>query len=230
MIQAIIANRGLRRAFKANEDALTSSVFERLMYLPKELFQQIVSKALLQEIPNLDLTQIESLEYWPHWDSEGSTNKNFVEPDIFIRTKNQDIIIEAKRYDSRQQYKGQWKNELVSYKNVYGEEQKELIFIALGGLRTKSSEKIEILDQEIVIYKCKWSGILQSVLAAKDQIDKSSNLLNTSGAISNILGDIIMTFRLFGFSTAPWFEYFMKPVSVNPDHIQKLNFDFQWKK
>lgn len=55
-------------------------------------------------------------------------------------------------------------------------------------------------------------GILQTVLAAKDQIDRSSNLLNTSGAISNILGDIILTFRLFGFSTAPWFEDFMKPI------------------
>tara|TARA_R110001592_G_scaffold262565_1_gene527636 strand:+ start:11728 stop:12009 length:282 start_codon:yes stop_codon:yes gene_type:complete len=86
MIKAILANSELRAAAKMNEDELTSSVFERLMYLPKELIHHIFSKALLQDILSLDLSKIESVEFWPHWNPEGTSRTNYVEPDVFIRT------------------------------------------------------------------------------------------------------------------------------------------------
>jgi hypothetical protein len=230
MIKAIQANSELRISVKMNEDALTSSVFERLMYLPKELIQQIFSKALLQDIPSLSLSQIESIEFWPHWNPKGTKRTNYVEPDVFIRTPKQDIIIEAKRYDKKQQSRRQWEDQLIAYNNEYKKDQKVIVYIALGGLHLKNEETLVSDEIRQQIFKCKWSGILQAVLAVKQQVELSSDILNVNWAINNILADIILVFRMFGFSTAPWFEHFMKPVALNPNHIQKLNFDFQWKK
>lgn len=230
MIQAIKSNSALRATFKTNEDALTSSVFERLFYLPKELLHQIVYNALFQEIPNLDLTQIETVEFWPKWNAEQTGNARYVEPDVFIQTRNQVIIIEAKRYDKDQQSKGQWKNELIGFNNEYIDNQKELVFIALGGLRSKRPETVNVNNLEITVHKCSWRGILQAVLSAKNQIEISGSLLSSTWAITNILEDIIVVFRMFGYSTAPWFEDFIKPNYLESSSIEKLNFEIEWKK
>lgn len=230
MIKAIQANSGFRASIKMNEDALTSSVFERLMYLPKELLHYIFSKALLQDIPSLDLSKIESVEFWPHWNPEGTSRTNYVEPDVFIRTPKQDIIIEAKRYELNQQKKEQWNDQLIAYNNEYKNDQKELIYIALGGLRLKMAEEHTSIILTQRIYKCKWTGILQAVLSVKEQMELSIDLLNANWAINNILTDIILVFRMFGFSTAPWFESFMKPIYLDNENIEKLSSTYQWEK
>jgi hypothetical protein len=55
MIYAVKHNKVDRNQFKLNEDSLTSSVFERLMYLPKEMFQYILENALYETIPDLNI-------------------------------------------------------------------------------------------------------------------------------------------------------------------------------
>tara|TARA_R110001592_G_scaffold262565_1_gene527637 strand:+ start:11969 stop:12364 length:396 start_codon:yes stop_codon:yes gene_type:complete len=123
----------------------------------------------------------------------------------------QDIIIEAKRYDQNQQKKEQWNDQLIAYNNEYKDDQKELIYIALGGLRLKKAEEHTTNNLSQRIYKCKWTGLLQAVISVKEQMELSVALLNANWAINNILTDIILVFRMFGFSTAPWFEHFIKP-------------------
>ena len=99
------ANIGLK------EDTLTSTVFDYLLMLPNDLFWNIIKKSCFQNNLPETINSIESYEYWPHWDSENTTNKIFIEPDLFIRFDNFDLIIEAKRRDDSQQYLEQWKNE-----------------------------------------------------------------------------------------------------------------------
>lgn len=137
MIYAVKNNKVNRAIYKGNEDALTSSIFERLSYLPKELMHHIIQEALYDVVPNLDLHQIKSIEYWPNWDAEHTTNKARIEPDIFIQTATRDIIIEAKRHDLKQQDPKQWKREIQGYINEYcGEGNvgnvEKLLFVALG--------------------------------------------------------------------------------------------------
>jgi hypothetical protein len=230
MIKAIQSNRSLKAHFKKNEDALTSSVFERLMYLPQELISCIFTAALYQEVPNLDLTKIESIEFWPRWSAVNTSNKHFVEPDIFIRTQNQDIIIEAKRYEAGQQKSSQWIDEITAYNNENGEKDRPLIFIALGGLNQLTESTVLVNENNITIYKCSWKRLLREVLRAKKNLEKSVDVLHVNWAINNVLEDLILVFRLFGFSTAPWFDEFMKPIHLNPKNLTILNFEMQWKK
>lgn len=233
MIHAIKASRSLKAQFKLNEDALTASVFERLMYLPKELIQHIFSQALSHyNIPDLDLHQIESIEFWPHWSPKETPNVYFVEPDVFISTKLKHIIIEAKRYDENQQSKDQWQKQITAYNNEFDprDKKKELIFIALGGLSNKELEELIIKGEPYLIYKCHWRWILRSVLSLKDEIGRSKIHINSNWSISNVLEDIILIFRLFGYSTAPWFDNFMKPVGFDSKILSNLNFEPLCKK
>jgi hypothetical protein len=230
MIKAIQSNQRLRAHFKKDEDALTSSVFERLMYLPQELISTIFTAALYQDIPKLDLTKIKSIEFWPKWSAIETTNASYVEPDIYIRTQDHDIIIEAKRYEQGQQLESQWKKEITAYNNENSEQNRPLIFIALGGLHQLTTNKVTVGENGIIIYKCSWRRILQEVLKAKKNLENSVDVLHVNWAINNVLEDLILVFRLFGFSTAPWFEEFMKPPRLNQKNMNKLNFTIPWKK
>jgi hypothetical protein len=223
MIHAIKHKKVSREIFKGNEDSLTSSIFERLMYLPQELVHYILEKALYDTIPNFDFHQFESIEFWPRWNSENTTNSKSVEPDIFIRTTEHDLIIEAKRYDSKQQYNGQWKNEIQAYYNEYDEDSKPLIFIALGGIHSTQTKTEEVSGHEIKIVKCTWIRILNTISDLYFQLENSVYSTNSNKAQSRILEDMILCFALFGFSTAPFFERFIKPVNINSNSINKLN-------
>ena len=81
------------------------------------------------------------MSFWDKWDATNTTNTNYVEPDVFMRFENIDIILEAKRYDNNQQNPDQMKNELIAYCNEFFSEQKELIFIQVGGIFSTENEE-----------------------------------------------------------------------------------------
>jgi hypothetical protein len=222
MIYAVKHSKVKRELYKANEDSLTATIFERLRYLPKELMHQILTGALYQTIPNLDFTKIESIEFWPSWSAENTKNVRIVEPDIFIRTTTQDIIIEAKRYDEKQQSSEQWQNEITAYYNVYQEDAKELVFIALGGLHTTEASELIIGKFHYTIYKCDWKRLLKSIKDIKFQIEKNSFYLDSNNIILHILNDLVMCFGLYGFSTAEWFNRFPKSTFINESSLAIL--------
>jgi hypothetical protein len=219
MIYAIKHNKVNRAIFKANEDALTSSIFERLMYLPKELLHHIFATALFDKIEGLELHQIEHIEFWPNWSAEKTTNSTRVEPDIFVRTTTQDIIIEAKRYDKNQQSIWQWENEIQSYYNVYAEDKKPLIFIALGGLHSNNTEVISVKNKQQNIYMCSWKSILSTIQDIVHDMELATNYTNNGIAITKILKDMVLCFELFGFSTSLWLERFIKTPKIQQQSI-----------
>jgi len=222
MLNAIKNNKVDKRIFKKNEDSLTSSIFERLNYLPKELFKNIIQESINDNLPNIDFNTINEIVYWPHWSGENTKNENFVEPDIFIRFDEYDMIIEAKRYDENQQYSSQWINEIQAYLNEYGKEEKSLIFIALGGINNNLSEIVKVNENDFKIYKCKWSDILKNIKFLKTKIEYSSDILNANFGINNILLDIITVFQLYGFSVADWFDVFQYESGLFDKSIRTL--------
>jgi hypothetical protein len=219
MIYAVKHNKVNRAIYKANEDALTSSIFERFMYLPQELTQHIFTEALLDSIPDLDLTKFESIRYWPNWSPEDTTNTTRVEPDVFIRTNNQDIIIEAKRHDENQQDPKQWGREIQAYNNEYSDDEKPLVFIALGGLYKNNTETITVKDVAHLIYKCTWKSILNTIQHIIHDMELATNYTNNNIAVSKILQDMVLCFELFGFSTALWLERFIKAPQIQKQSI-----------
>ena len=232
MIYAVKHNKVDRNQFKLNEDSLTSSVFERLMYLPKEMFQHILEKALYETIPGLDLTGLESVEYWPNWSANRTRNITHVQPDVFIRTQAADIIIESKRRDRKLKKIDQWENQVIAYNTEYGEEQKELIYIALGGLLSTKTEPVALPNYSTKIYKCEWQRILDVVKDVLYRLESSYELTHNHTAIHNVLIDIIVSFEMYGFFTGEWLEKFIKPISISTSNlklIQCLNNVSEWK-
>jgi hypothetical protein len=214
MIYAVKHNKVNRAIYKANEDALTSSIFERFMYLPQELTQHIFTEALFDSIPDLDLTKFESITYWPNWDPEYTSNKIRVEPDVFIRTATQDIIIEAKRHDNKQQDKNQWIREIQAYNNEFSDYEKPLVFIALGGLYKNNTETITVKGVAHLVYKCTWKSILNTIQHIIYDMELATNYTNNNIAVTKILQDMILCFELFGFSTSLWLERFIKAPQI----------------
>ncbi|MFI5140284.1 MAG: hypothetical protein ACHQIM_20865, partial [Sphingobacteriales bacterium] len=128
MLQAINSNKAgrnisstevhWREIFKSSEDSLTSTIFGLLFYLPSELCWKIIRESCYEFLIPFP-SKVTVKEYWPSWNSVNTNNTNYIEPDLFIRTPEFDLIIEAKRYDYGQQYRAQWEGEIRAYFNEY---------------------------------------------------------------------------------------------------------------
>lgn len=140
-----------------NEDFKTYSTIGVLQYLHTQLFWNIIRNSVADNgsMPQ-SAGRMLKIDFWDKWyDTEGTSNSNHVEPDVFIRFENFDCIIEVKKEDSHGQYEKQWTNQKTAYKNKYGEGK--LIYIALGGnsnLDTSSREGV---------YKSTWQRLLYEI-------------------------------------------------------------------
>jgi hypothetical protein len=245
MLQAILLNKAgrsitsnevhWRQLFIASEDSLTSTIFGTLLYLPRELFWRILNNASYDcTLPNSE-NKIVSIEYWPHWDPKNSTNSNFVEPDIFIRTTNYDLIVEAKRHDYDQQYKIQWENEFQGYLNHYSDDGKDVFLLAVGGISNEKNETIQVNNKTITVIKCRWARILNEIKFLKNEIEKIRDNYHNIESISSIIDDLIIGFRIHGYATGEWFaktdlfdntnltNYSISVLNKNPFNIGFLN-------
>ncbi|WP_022964708.1 hypothetical protein [Halopseudomonas pelagia] len=124
------------------EDALTASVFERLAYLPDNLFTNVFTELLGQSFGPL-----QSIEYWPSWFLKDGKR---VEPDVLLQDAQHSLLVEAKRHDVvRQQNVFQLAQELES-----GWEQDALsdncILLTLGGLKDYSEKGQDDLLKELL--------------------------------------------------------------------------------
>lgn len=206
---------------RAREDSLTASVFSHLFHLPFEVYWRILRNAChtggLLENPG----EPEVVEFWPHWDAQHTTNANFVEPDVFLRFKDFDLIIEAKRWDRGQQDRSQWERELVAYAAEYGEERREVRMLALGGIHQQHDDGIEHqwtitptggLDAEephpfkCPVHMCEWSRILKECKLMERELAKAEFPTSQSRAHHRILKDLIQLFAVHNFQAGTWYE------------------------
>lgn len=194
------------------EDSLTSGVFDLMKYLPNELLQKVLRNSLFHnKVPN-DLGNLEQVSFWDKWDASNTSNTNYVEPDVFMRFENVDIILEAKRYDFNQQYKDQMVNELVSYCNEYYSDNKQLIFIEVGGLNSLEDEDDYQLqnfnNKKVKICKTTWSKLLDTYVYMRNEISSREN--TNESHIIRLLDDIIYAFELHQFYKLKWLSEIKK--------------------
>ena len=129
------------------EDVLTASVFERIAYLPNEVFISFIQRLFKNKILASPLDEI---VFWAGWQSR------CVEPDVLLIFGGQTIIVEAKRYDNvQQQYAYQLANEIST---AYLEGITNPILLTVGGMSDYKRQNIDNLKKQI-------DSALQSSLA-----------------------------------------------------------------
>lgn len=206
---------------EAKEDSLTSLTFDGLKYLPDELFLSILNSSLVTgSLPKV--TTIDEILFWQHWSAEGTSNINFIEPDVFIRTEKFDVIVEAKRWDKNQQSITQKRNQIIAYYNDFSDDKKLLYYIELGGLYNKKPELNFIhQNQEVVICKTNWTHLLLSIVRHYKNLDNLN--LKLFNPQKRILEDIIKGFELHQFYTMMWFSDF-EPPRIHSNKFEFLKF------
>jgi hypothetical protein len=205
---------------RAREDSLTASVISHLLHLPFEVYWRILRNAChtggLPENPG----EPDVVEFWPHWDSRHTTNERFVEPDIFLRFKDFDLIIEAKRWDRGQQDRSQWERELAAYATEYGRDGKDVCLLALGGIHRQNDDAVpftRMLDADdgavvegsvpcvCPVYMCEWSRLLTQCQRMERELAKLEYPCSQSRAHCRILRDMIQLFAAHSFQVGTWY-------------------------
>jgi hypothetical protein len=225
MISAMIKGKT-----EVKEDKITSSVFDSLLHLPDEMLWRIIKNSCYDN-SNLPTNAGALLdhEFWPHWDKKNTENERYVEPDLFLCFENIDIIIEAKREDTKQG-KRQWKNELIAYKNKPYHD-KEAVLLAIDGIESENREKINIKKDEIIyVYKTRWTKIYSTIKKCLDEMDKTKN-----DNIIRILSFLEKIMIYYNFMEKTWFnELLEKKITfiniMNSITILRSNiFTFQYE-
>lgn len=155
-----------------------------------------------------------SIEYWPKWQPNHTDNSRFVEPDVFLRFEDFDVLIEAKRRNYGGQSKTQYTNQIQAYSNEYGDDNKILYYIKLGGLITFSNE--DSSQSKIIICKTDWSKLLQEVVELKKELEQSNRYLTEH--YIRLLDDCIKGFTLHHFYYMEWLIDLSK-IKINTQTI-----------
>jgi hypothetical protein len=213
------------------EDSLTSVVFDTLKYLPTEIFWRILKNALYHDKFPSNSGELISITFWGKWDSSGTINTNYVEPDVFLRFDEFDIIIEAKRYNDSQQNNTQIENEITAYFNEYENDNKQLYFVQLGGLHNREDEQNKVMHnkraiKDVIIGKTDWSRLLHQISIEKEKIRNYD--LSIMNAYCRILEDSIKGFELHQYYKKLWLKDLHLKSSINTYGINKL-FDYARK-
>ncbi len=211
MLQAILHKKSLGTG-EQYEDALTSSIIGLLQYLPDKTFWEILYKASKYEASEHTLPEfsevgvIKNISFWERMSAEGTNNKSFVEPDVWIKLEKMHLIIEAKRHDGWGQYKEQWDREIKAILKHLEEEEdqpideQKICLLALGGNNQTTEESRTIRGREYTIVRMHWQTLLEEV---KKYTYESSSC---SDAEKRICNDIIKAFEHFGSFSLKWLD------------------------
>jgi len=201
------------------EDSLTAAVFSNLLHLPEDEFWSVVRNACYSPELPVDAGELVEVEYWPKWAAADSGNANYVEPDLFLRFEQFDLIVEAKRWDDGMQSRDQWERELKAYAWEYGQEERKVRIIALGGLFTEEDDCVSV----------NWKAEGERL---KRALERESKPGDRNLSDRRILADIISLFAFHGFATGRWYNdipfssHVFQTPDRNPAILRNLNATF----
>lgn len=158
-----------------NEDPKTSVVFENLMLLPDYVFWDILKTAASNKeiLPEDAGLMSDDFAFWPKWNPNAeyeTGNSSYVEPDVFFRFENIDVIVEAKYSDSGGQYREEWEREFKAYLNEFEQDKKKVVLLAVGGNSTFQREPVMKVGRHTCpIVKYSWVSLLNALLAFEKQ-------------------------------------------------------------
>ena len=170
----------------SHEDTITSTIIGTLLHLPDQLLWKILREAchtgsVLPKNPG----ELRAYEFWPKWDAYGTLNTNYVEPDVFLRFSEVDLIIEAERSDDGGQYREEWERELVGYENQFVSSKIPVVLISIGGNGSNTtSETLRINRHGRTVVKCSWVGLYEALAAEQEKLSGSNRRVVESLMIS----------------------------------------------
>ncbi|MDD2576960.1 MAG: hypothetical protein PHV76_05610 [Bacteroidales bacterium] len=208
------------------EDVLTSSFFGLLQYLPSKLIIDILSDSINLKLKHEEIGELKEILFWPKYNSKGTSNKNFVEPDIFMEFEYADMLFEIKHKDGFGQYTNQWENEIISYYNEYSENNKSIYFFAIGGNTNLISESLLIDGRKHIINKTSWHLLLNKVVNTKKSIINNIIKIDNEKGVIRIIDDIITSFEKHNYYQINWFENIDLKYSINNNAEKIIN---KWK-
>lgn len=199
------------------EDSLTASVLTHLMHLPMEVCWRIIQQACYTaELPDI-VGEPSEVQLWPKWNAASTGNAYYVEPDVFLRFRDFDLIIEAKRWDDGQQDAAQWRREVLAYANEYGHEGKPLRMIALGGIHHEHDDHESVTvpaaadgsspawTLNFPVHMCRWRGLLYQCQRMLRELEGLRFPTSQTAATCRVLADVIDLFAWHSYSTRRWF-------------------------
>lgn len=209
----------LGKHIKHCEDSLTAAIFSHLFHLPSETFWRMLRNASYSLVLPEKAGEPSQLDYWPKWAPGESGNALYVEPDVFIRFDDFDLIIEAKLRDDGTQDRGQWTRELAAYACEYGREKRPVCMIALGGLDTEVDVEIKYEWRDdssskqlhkitCTVHMCRWRRLLYQCQQIKRELERVDAPNSRNLADRRILTDMTDLFACHGYSTGRWYEDF----------------------
>ena len=175
------------------EDSLTSSVFERLALLSDENLWWVLRNACDKQalaanpLPE-DVGKLEKVEFWPSWKPDPQLERNNlrVEPDVFLRFKDLDIIVEAKRSDfvqlqNDEENPVQWQNEFGAwYQKFKGDRQ--VVLLAIGGNTSVGTCNVELKHlpqrfREFRVEQLHWEMLCDAVFELSNRFSDDTQLV-----------------------------------------------------
>jgi hypothetical protein len=181
-----------KQLFQTREDLLTSAFFNRFAYL-SPIIQHRILKYIFDGTG--DFTCFEGIDYWPKYDLPDHDDRHFVEPDLLIKFKDFDILVEVKPPQGGYQYVDQWRAEIEGY---FAQEHdvKEVYFLAIGRIESVSKkERDNILQDD----KYKLKGL--AVLSWKSVAKNLYQLFHSDEPLAQdkfILSDMLGALSLYG--------------------------------
>jgi len=130
------------------EDLLTSSVFERIRYLPDEAIAKLFDRITLPvRVDATELGNFQSMLFWPHYEFNGRR----VEPDVVVEFEELVVGIEAKRpVPGAAHTETQLLDQLEAIRDSLGpieDEPRDVVLVAVGGRPAKLVEPRENVIQ-----------------------------------------------------------------------------------
>lgn len=185
------------------EDSLTSSVFERLALLSDEHLWWVLRNACDKQalaakpLPE-DVGKLEKIEFWPSWnpDLQLERNNQRVEPDVFLRFEELDIIVEAKRHDFAQlQNEEQWQNEFGAWFQEF-QTDRPVLLLAIGGNTSVGTlyVQLEHLKQQFCEFRVEqlhWEML-------RDAVFELSNRFSNDAQLAHLFDQLDIVFDFFG--------------------------------
>lgn len=183
----------------SHEDTITSTIIGTLLHLPDQLLWKILREAchagsMLPKNPG----ELRAYEFWPKWDAYGTKNTNYVEPDVFLRFSEVDLIIEAKRSDDGGQYREEWERELVGYENQFVSSKNPVVLISIGGNGSNTtSETLRINGHGRTVVKCSWVGLYEALAAEQEKL---------SGSNRRVVESLMLSCDQLGIRSYQWLD------------------------
>tara|TARA_R110000737_G_scaffold260039_2_gene268445 strand:+ start:230 stop:964 length:735 start_codon:yes stop_codon:yes gene_type:complete len=195
-----------RETFRANEDHITATLFERLSYLSGSTAMSILAEATRRDaggdgakLFGWRMAEITEIAFWPKWDISPEQGR-YREPDLFMTIKAGDpqqvihLIVEAKKGDAEQK-QHQWCDQLGCYDP--GEQDDAAVdmlgYLAIGG-RVQNPEAFRAAARKIR------SDTLFAIAGWEDMARGVAQALEaTVPAEARILKDMQEALTLFGY-------------------------------